>query len=154
MVRVLSQQSPLFIESLEEAVEATAAVCGGKKAFACVMRPDLADDPEAAHRWLLDALNPDRRTELHVKHVLRGCAYARDKYGCHILKHWVDHATGYDPSEPATELTPRQRIARRRTQLAAWGQELADEEAKLEQQERRAEGIQELRAAKAASNTR
>lgn len=134
-------QQPLFIESLEEAVTTTAAVCGGKKAFACVMRPDLADDPEAALRWLLDALNPDRRTELHVKHVLRGCAYARAEYDCHILKHWLDRAAGYEPTDPASPLTPRQRIAQRRLQNAAEAKKLADEEAALD----RADGMREIR---------
>lgn len=128
-------QQPLFIESLEEAVEATAAVCGGKKALACVMRPDLRDDPEAAHRWLLDALNADRRTELHVKHVLRGCVYARDAFDCHILKHWLDRAMGYEESDVASDLTPRQRIARRRMALAEAQKKLADEEAELERAE-------------------
>lgn len=135
-------QQPLFIDTLEEAVEATAAVCGGKKALACAMRPELADDPEAAGRWLLDALNKDRREVLHVKHLLRACIYARERYDCHILKHFVDASTGYGPSDPADELTPRQRIARRRVQLAADQQRLADEEAELD----RLDSMREIRA--------
>lgn len=138
-------QQPLFIESVEEAVEATAAVCGGKKALACVMRPELADDPDAAGKWLLDALNPDRREALHIKHVMRACIYAREKYDCHVLKHFLDHATGYLPTEEANELTPRQRIARRRVQLATAAQELADEEAELD----RADVMRDVRNVKA-----
>lgn len=134
-------QQPLFIETLEEAVEATAAVCGGKKAFACVMRPDLADDPEGARKWLLDALNPEHRTQLHIKHALRGCVHARAKYDCHILKHWFDRAAGYEPTEPASAMTPRQKIAARRTMLAAHYQQLADDEAELD----RAESMREIR---------
>lgn len=137
-------QQPLFIETKEEAIEATAAVCGGKKALACAMRPDMADDPDAAGRWLLDALNPERRSEIHLTHVLRAIVYARDKYDCHILKHWLDRATGYSPTDPASELTPRQRIARRRVALAEAQRELADEEAELD----RTETMADIRSAR------
>ncbi len=114
---IRTRQEPLFVESLEEAVEATAAVCGGKKAFACELRPDLADEPEKAHRWLLDALNPDRRTELHVDHFRRACRIAAT-HDCHILKHWFDDATGYERGGIAPKLTERQKLARARLEKA------------------------------------
>jgi hypothetical protein len=132
-----SHQPPLFIETMEEAFEATAAICGGKKAFACKLRPDLADDPEAAHRWFLDALNPDRRTELHVIHMKRACVVARE-YGCHILKHWFDGAVGYEKTNPATAKSKGQVRAERMGELASEFKRLADEQA--------AETISALRA--------
>lgn len=122
---IRTRQEPLFVETLEEAMEATAMACGGKKAFACLLRPDLADEPEKAHRWLLDALNTDRRTELHADHLRRACRVAREQ-GCHILKHWFDDATGYirtgvAPVKTQHELlaSELQRIATRATDIAA-----------------------------------
>src|SRR5690554_1231955 len=109
-------------------MEATAAACGGKKAFACMLRPDLADDPNAAHRWLLDALNPDRRTEIHAAHLIRACRVARE-HGCHILKHWLDDATGYSRSDPVPAQTENQKRARRMRELLDEFARLADEEA-------------------------
>ena len=141
-IRAYSQrQEPLFVESLEEAFEALAAACGGKKAFACELRPDLADEPEKAHRWLLDALNPDRRTEIHAEHLKRACAIGR-KHRCHVLKHWFDDATGYERTHEAPQKTAAQVIAEKRLRLAEELKALADEEAALE----RAEAAAQLRS--------
>ncbi len=134
---------PLFVESLEDAIEATAAACGGKKAFACDIRPDLADEPEKAHRWLLDALNTERRTEFHAEHLRRACVVAR-KADCHILKHWFDSATGYQPTSTAPQMTEQQKLARRRLALAEELAKIADEEAALE----RSAGMAEIRRLK------
>ena len=143
---IRTSQVPLFVESLEEAVEATAAACGGKKTFACKIRPDLADDPERAHRWLLDALNPDRRTEFHADHLRRACIVARD-HECHILKHWFDGAVGYGATEPQSAKTPMQRLAEKRLALAAEFAKLADEEAALT----RKDGVAAIREARRVS---
>jgi hypothetical protein len=143
-IRTAAQQ-PLFIDSLEEAIEATAVACGGKKAFAAKLRPDLAEDPERAHRWLLDALNPDRRTELHADHLRRACIVARE-HNCHILKHWFDLAVGYRPTDPAPARTEMQKIAARRLELAREMAQLADDEAAIERQE----AIGQVRALRSA----
>ena len=127
--QIRTTQQPLFVETLEEAIEATAAACGGKKLFAIALRPELEEEPERAHRWLLDALNPDRRTEFHATHLIRACRIAA-KYECHVLKRWFDEATGYAP-----EKTPQQKLAERRLALANELKLLADKEAELEREE-------------------
>lgn len=111
-------------------MEATAVACGGKKAFACQIRPDLADEPEKALRWLLDALNPDRRTELHAAHLVRAFKVGR-KHGCHILKHWVDDASGYERGGVAPRKTPEQELAEEFERVAGELRRLADEAAAL-----------------------
>lgn len=130
-----TRQEPLFVECLEEAVEAVAMACGGKKAFACELRPDLREDPEAAHRWLLDALNPDRRTELHAIHIIRACRVARE-HGCHILKHWFDDQTGYERTGVAPRKTERQILADEMQRIAARFKELAEAAARLDRDDR------------------
>lgn len=122
---IRTRQEPLFVESFEDAIEATAMACGGKKKFAIAMRPDLDDDPDAAGRWLSDALNPDRRQEIHSAHLMRALKFAR-QHGCHILKHWLDDASGYErtrvaPKKSESELlaSELQRIANRATEIAA-----------------------------------
>lgn len=114
---IRTRQNLLFVESLEDAMEATAAACGGKKAFAVELRPDLADDPEKALRWFLDALNPDRRTEIHAEHLRKACVVAR-KHDCHVLKHWFDDATSYERTDPAPQKTELQKLAARRLELS------------------------------------
>src|SRR5690606_16062079 len=125
---IRTKQERLFIETLEDAVEALAAAVGGKKELACIMRPDLADDPEAARRWLLDALNSDRRTELHAIHIIRACKHGA-KAGVHILKHWFDDATGYTRTDVVPAQTEAQKRARRMRELLDEFARLADEEA-------------------------
>lgn len=131
---IRAHQEPLFVESLEEAIEATARACGGKKQFACALRPDLEDEPDKAHRWLLDALNSDRRTEFHVDHLRRACTIAR-KHGCHILKHWFDDATGYERTGVAPSKTPRQELAEKMQRALDDFRRLADEDAAIRKAE-------------------
>lgn len=127
-------QEPLFIESQEEAFEATAIRCGGKKEFACALRPDLADEPEKALRWFLDALNPDRRTELHVEHLKRGCKKAAE-HGCHILKHWFDDATGYERTGIAPQKTEYEELAAELGRLASKASDTARRLGEIERQQ-------------------
>lgn len=136
-------QGILFVESLEEAVEAVAMACGGKKHFASLLRPDLSDEPEKAHRWLLDALNADRRTEFHAEHLRRACRIARE-HGCHILKHWFDDATGYERTDVAPGKTKRQELADKYQRAAEEIKQLADELAAIE----RAEASRAIRSVK------
>lgn len=128
---------PLFVESLEEAVEATAVRCGGKKAFACKLRPDLSDEPEKALRWLLDALNTDRRTELHADHLRRACKVAREN-DCHILKHWFDDATGYERTRVAPKKSEYETIADELRVLAEKAAEKAHRLGEIERQKLKA----------------
>lgn len=119
-------QTPLFVESMEEAVEATAMACGGKKKFAVAIRPQWKNDPERAHRWFLDALNPLNRTEFHAEDLLMACQVAREHH-CHILKHWFDNATGYERSQPAAPKTPEQDLANELASIAARYKQVADD---------------------------
>lgn len=124
-------QTPLFIESMEEAVSSLAAAIGGKKKLAVLLRPDI-DDETTAHKWLIEVLsaNPDRRVVFHAAHLIRACRIARD-HNVHFLKHWFDEATGYKPSEIASAKTPEQEMAARGQALVRAFQNWADEAAAM-----------------------
>jgi len=124
-------------------MEALAAACGGKKVFAAMLRPDLEAEPDRAHRWFLDALNHDRRTEFHAEHLRRACRIGRE-HDCHILKHWLDDSTGYQRSAIAPARTPQQELAAKMRQLADQYGRLADEHAAIENAQTMAE-IRKLR---------
>lgn len=107
--------------------------CGGKKAFACTVRPDLADDPEKALRWLLDCLNTDRRQKLGAEELKRACREAQ-KQGCHILKHWFDDATGYQRTEVAPKKSEHERLAAELQRLAAKATDICGRLGEIERQ--------------------
>src|SRR5690606_28631129 len=112
----------------EDAIEATAMACGGKKNFACAMRPELAHDPDAAGKWLSDALRPDRREAVHAVHLLRALKEA-GRHGCHTLKYWLDEHVGYQPSDIAPAKTPAQLLAEQMEHHLREFRRLADEHA-------------------------
>lgn len=107
--------------------------CGGKKAFACELRPDLADEPEKALRWLLDCLNPDRRQELHADHLRKACKVGM-AHSCHILKHWFDDATGYERTSVAPKKTEHELLAAELQTLAARATDIAGRLGEIERQ--------------------
>ncbi len=131
---IRTRQTPLFIESLEEAIEALAMACGGKKSFACELRPDLADEPDKAHRWLLDALNSDRRTELHAAHLVRALKIGR-RHNCHVLKKWLDDEARYEHGAPKHERSKYEVVAEEFQKLAAQLADKASTLAALEREE-------------------
>jgi hypothetical protein len=109
-------QPPLFVESLADAVHALAMMCGGWKGLACQLKPELAEDPEKAGRWLSDALNDDRREVLHADHLIRALKIGRAA-DCHVLKHWLDESTEYEKSQPAESKPPMTLLSERLQRL-------------------------------------
>jgi hypothetical protein len=82
---------------------------GGAKAVGARMRPDLA--PDAAGRWLKDALNADRREQLHPSQVIWLLKAAREA-GIHDAMRWMAGECGYttpDPTSPPDEMAELQR---------------------------------------------
>lgn len=102
-------QSPLFFECPEDAFSHVVSVLGGAKAVGAKMRPDLA--PDAAARWLKDALNADRREQLHPSQVIWLLKSAREA-GIHDAIRWIASECGYtspDPVSPPDEMAELQR---------------------------------------------
>jgi hypothetical protein len=102
-------QSHLFFEQPEDAFSHLVSVMGGAKAVGARMRPDLA--PDAAGRWLKDALNADRREQLHPSQVIWLLKAAREA-GIHDAMRWMAGECGYttpDPTSPPDEMAELQR---------------------------------------------
>jgi hypothetical protein len=122
-------QNPLFLESLEDAIGQLAAVVGGKKKLAAMLRPEL-DDPSTAHKWLLEWLSEaeDRRAVFHAVHLIRAIKIAKDHH-VHFLKHWLDESTGYVPTPEKPIKSESQKRADRMRVLVDEFKRLADEQA-------------------------
>lgn len=96
-------QVPMFFEQTEDALGFVVSALGGAKQVGAALRPDLS--PDAAARWLLDCLNPDRPAFLHPAQTLMLLRMARE-VGIHNAMEWMCQATGYAkpvPAEPADE---------------------------------------------------
>lgn len=104
------QQLPLVVETKTEALHALAAQVGGWKVLAAAMKPELADDPEAAGRWLSDALNPDRREVLHDEHFFRALRLGVHA-GSDVLMAWLCQYLGYQAPAPVEPKSDVQRAA-------------------------------------------
>lgn len=98
-----TDQIPLFVEDYNEAIRATVQALGGFKRVGAELKPDLA--PDAAGRWLSDALNPEKREVLPPSALawLRRKARAN---GVHLLAAFEAQDAGYGtpvPIEPEDE---------------------------------------------------
>lgn len=91
-------QSPLFCESIYDALRAIVDHLGGPKTVGAVLWPSKSVDD--ARRLLLDCLNPDRAEKLDAEQILMLFRMARE-CDFHAAKHFFDSATGYQASLPA-----------------------------------------------------
>lgn len=94
----MSDQPPLFVESVYDALRAIVNHIGGPKTVGAVLWP--AKSVDDGRKLLLDCLNPDRNEKLDPDQVVMLLRLAREA-GFHVAKHWLDAETGYLPSTPA-----------------------------------------------------
>ena len=102
-----AQQQPLFIDTVYDALRAAVGALGGPKAVAPRLWPQKSIDD--GRRLLLDCLNPDRAEKLDPEQVVVILRWAREA-GFHSAKHWLDEATGYQPSQPLDPAVERDRL--------------------------------------------
>lgn len=105
--RQQGEQAPLLVDDEADALRALAFQAGGLKELACRMKPDLADEPEKAHRWILDCLNPDRHHAIHIEHLVRALQVGAD-IGCEVLLGWLMQRAGYQVPAKAIPKSRRQ----------------------------------------------
>lgn len=93
----MTEQIPMFVEDLNDAIRDTIKALGGYKQVGYEMRPELG--VEAAGRWLSDCCNPDRRDKLSPEQVAFLRRRAR-QHGVHILATFEAKDAGYAPPKP------------------------------------------------------
>ena len=105
----MNTQSPLFFDSIEEVLTHVVTLLGGAKRVGVEMRKDMS--PDAAGRWLKDALNGSRRETLHPGHLMFILKMANEA-GIHDAMRWIASDCGYttpDPVSPPDEMAELQR---------------------------------------------
>lgn len=105
----MSDQMPLFVEDLTEAIRATIMGLGGYKKVGAEMRPEMLAD--AAGRWLADCLNPDRRDKLCPDQLAWLRRKARQE-GVHILTYFEARDAGYSEPQPIEPEDERAKLQR------------------------------------------
>jgi hypothetical protein len=93
----MSEQLPMFVEDLNDAIRDTVKALGGFQKVGYDMQPEKG--VEGAGRWLSDCCNPDRREKLSPEQL----AYIRKRarqQGVHILAAFEARDAGYAPPKP------------------------------------------------------
>lgn len=108
MLEKNSQTLSLFIEDVYDALKAAVQFMGGAKVVAVRLWP--AKPIEQARTHLLDCLNRDNDRKLDVDEIVAILVMAREA-GYHQAKHWLDHAMGYQPTQPLDPVIERDRLA-------------------------------------------
>lgn len=89
--------SPLFVDTIEDALREAVKGMGGAKSVGARMRPEkLSID---AGMWLSDCLNVDKRDKLSLEQVMWIVREARQA-GCHIAMHFICESAGYEAAKP------------------------------------------------------
>lgn len=103
-------QVPLFYEDVNEVLRAIVAALGGAKKVGAAMRGnDIGVD--AAQRWILQCLNPDRPERFTPEQFLWLLREAR-KIGFHDGMHFLNTSAGYAPPAPIEPEDERARLNR------------------------------------------
>jgi hypothetical protein len=105
----MSDQIPLFVEDLTEAIRATVQALGGFKKIGAELKPELP--VEQAGRWLADCLSPEKREKLGPNELALIRRKARAK-GVHILAAYEAHDAGYAPPVPIEPEDERAQLQR------------------------------------------
>ena len=119
-------QPPLFFDDINDALKHAVSVLGGSKKVGPMLRGGEVSD-DAAGRWVLDCLNPDRPAQFHPHQVLVLFRAAREK-GDHFAMRWFAGECGYD----ATPVTPAEEMDRLASVVEKYAPMLSEALAKIE----------------------
>lgn len=93
----MSQQEPLFFETVNDALKYTVQRLGTTKEVASRLRGDKS--PVAAEKWLADCLNESRDARLAPDQVEALVRMGREA-GCHAYMHYMASTLGYAVPAP------------------------------------------------------
>jgi hypothetical protein len=107
-------QQQLFYEDVFDVALAAVQAAGGAKSVAAKLWPHK---PIAqAQKELLDCLNREAPRKLCIEEFIAVLRMAREA-GFHQAKHWIDEATGYQPTPPMDPKVERERLAEEAARL-------------------------------------
>lgn len=86
-------------DSPEDVLRACVDRLGGAKTVGCRMKPELADRPDVAARWVLDRLNDERRERFTPQQIVLLLRWACAVGWHEGMAHW-SRLCGYAPSTP------------------------------------------------------
>lgn len=92
-----SEQLQLVHEDIYDAVRSLVAALGGPKRVGPMLFPQKS--PDAAWRYLLDCLNPNRDHDLGVEGLITLLRWGRER-GVHLGMHWLCDEVGYARATP------------------------------------------------------
>lgn len=93
----MTEQQPLFLEDLDEAIRQTIHGLGGMKKVGHALRPEMS--AVDAGKWLANCLNEDKRDRLSPAQLAYIRRAARVE-GVHILAAYEAQDAGYAPPVP------------------------------------------------------
>lgn len=108
MGKIPNVNLPLFIEDVFDAARAAVQAAGGSKVVAERLWP--SKPIMQAQKELLDCLNREAPRKLCIEEFMAIMKMAREA-DFHQGKHWIDHALGYQPSQPLDPAIERDRLA-------------------------------------------
>lgn len=117
----MSQQFPLIVDSLNDAIRDTARAVGFKE-IAQALWPKKS--PDEAARYLNDCLNPDRPQKLDGEEILFIARKGRE-IGCYLITSYINADTGFAPPVPIDPDDQRAELQRRFIEGAAVLERLA-----------------------------
>ena len=117
------QQTALFHESINDALDACVRMCGGAKKVASKLWPEKTAD--AAHRLLLQCLNEDRQEKLGPEQVLFILKLAREQ-GFHDGINFIARESGYADPQPMDPEDERAELMREFVDAQKLMKQLAD----------------------------
>lgn len=118
-------QTPLFFDDINAMLAHVVSVLGGAKRVGPMLRGDDMT-VDAAARWVLDCLNPDRPAQFHPHQIMVLLRTARQA-GDHTAMNWLAGEIGYQalPVEPEDEAAELQRRFIETAQtMAKWAQRI------------------------------
>lgn len=105
----MSDQGPLFITDIHDALGDIVRALGGPKCVGIAMRPEKQADDAAG--WVKDCLNRNRREKFDPEQILWLLKRGRE-VGCHEPIRWICAQSGYSQPEPIEEETELARLLR------------------------------------------
>lgn len=100
--------------TIDDAMRSITRALGGAKAVGIRLRPEFGSDLDAAGRWWLDCINPERKEKASLEQVMCVLRWAHDA-GCHDGMNYIARDCGYREPDPVTPEQEKDDLTRKLT---------------------------------------